>query len=79
MQEDILSRPMSKKSQADQVIDLFSGLRPLARALNHTSPSTVQGWRICGQIPSWRHDEILRAARKAKVKKADVLKALNGG
>lgn len=35
------------------VISKFGGVRPLARALGHANPSTVQGWWSRSQIP-WR-------------------------
>ncbi len=33
------------------VIGKFGGVRPLARALGHPNPSTVQGWWVRRRIP----------------------------
>lgn len=35
----------------------------MAKALGHEHPTTVQGWKERGFIPSKRHQEVLEAAR----------------
>lgn len=53
--------------QHSEIIDLFGGVRPLATALDHKNPTTVQGWAKNG-IPKWRWHEVLTAAKKLKLK-----------
>ena len=52
---------------AKQVINLFGGIRPMAEALGHPNPTTVQYWGKKG-FPRWRHHEILAAAKAMKIK-----------
>ena len=51
-------------SPAEQVIRKFGGIRPMASALGHRNPSTVQGWKMRGTIPSKRWPEIRDAGRR---------------
>lgn len=44
------------------VFQKFGGIRPMAAAIN-VPASTVKSWHVKGQIPGWRHSEILLAAR----------------
>ncbi|HEV2124891.1 MAG TPA: Cro/CI family transcriptional regulator [Chloroflexota bacterium] len=48
---------------AAHVIEQFGSQSALARALG-INQSTVQHWAKKGQIPSWRYDQILAAARE---------------
>jgi DNA-binding transcriptional regulator YdaS (Cro superfamily) len=56
----------SAADAASRVIAKFGGQSALARALG-TNQSTVQHWAKTRQIPSWRHEEILRAAQERGV------------
>jgi len=51
-------------SQAKRVIDKFGGVYPLARALGHRNPTTVQGWALRGFIPPRQHNRIWAAAQR---------------
>lgn len=44
------------------VIDRFGGVRPMAAALGHKNPSTVQGWKERGVIPVRRLPSVIEAA-----------------
>jgi ribosomal protein S16 len=46
---------------AERIIEKFGGINPMARKLK-IPPSTVQGWKDRGFIPSKRQTEILNAA-----------------
>lgn len=48
---------------ADRIIEKFGGINPMARALGHKNPSTVQGWKERGVIPSKQHEAVWQAAR----------------
>jgi hypothetical protein len=52
---------------ACEIIELFGGIRPMAKALGHKHPSTVQAWADNESIPHWRFYEILTAARKMRL------------
>jgi len=41
-----------------QLVEAFGGISPMAKALGHDYPSTVQGWKERGVIPRWRINEI---------------------
>ena len=58
---------------AKQIVNLFGGLRPMATALGHQNPTTIQYWVKKG-IPRWRNHEILAAAKslRLKLKPADL-------
>lgn len=49
-------------ARANEVIAQFGGQSALARALG-LNQSTVQHWAKTGQIPSWRLDQVQRAAQ----------------
>lgn len=51
-------------TQAERIIERFGGLTKLADALGHKFPTTVQGWKVRGRIPSSQQDAVLRAARE---------------
>ncbi len=51
-------------SQAKRIIDKFGGVYPLARALGHRNPTTVQGWQMRGFIPPRQHNRIWAAAQR---------------
>ena len=40
----------------------------MAKALDHKHPTTVQGWKKSGRIPSWRVHEVLKAAEANNIK-----------
>jgi len=44
------------------VIDRFGGVRPMAAALGHKNPSTVQGWKERGVIPVRQIPSVIEAA-----------------
>lgn len=48
----------------DRIVDLFGGLTPMARALGHRHPSTVQGWKARGVIPARQQAQVLEAAKR---------------
>jgi len=54
----------------DAIIDKFGGLTPMARAMNHTNPTTVQGWRDRGNVPSRQIPLIIEAGRGRGIKLA---------
>lgn len=45
------------------VFEKFGGIRPMAAKLGGLPPSTVKSWHRKGDIPAWRHDSIMAAAR----------------
>lgn len=45
------------------VFQKFGGIRPMAAKLGDVPPSTVKSWHRKGEIPAWRFDAILSAAR----------------
>lgn len=49
------------------VFQKFGGIRPMAAKLGDVPPSTVKSWHTKGEIPVWRHDSILAAAKRAGV------------
>lgn len=49
-------------TQADIIISKFGGLSALASALGHRHPTTVQGWRDRGVIPTRQQSKVLAAA-----------------
>lgn len=50
-----------KKTPANYVIEVFGGVRKLARALNKT-PSTISKWQKTGRVPSSSQEDILQKA-----------------
>ncbi len=50
-----------------EIIEKFGGVRPMAVALGHNNPTTVQAWAKNRHIPHWRRHEILVAARKKRL------------
>ncbi len=50
-------------SSAADVIGRFGGQSALARAIG-ANQSTVQHWARTGEIPAWRHEQILHAAHE---------------
>lgn len=52
-----------KAAPAVAVIELFGGIRPMAKDLG-VAVSTVQGWKERESIPANRHDQIRAAAQK---------------
>lgn len=47
-----------------RIIDAFGGLTGLAKALGHNNPTTVQGWKDRGTIPSRQIPEVIEAGRR---------------
>lgn len=56
-----------RMSQAEFIIEKFGGITALARALGHKHPTTVQGWKERGFIPSPQQDGVLEAAQAVGV------------
>ena len=54
-------------AQAEHVIGKLGGVNAAARILGHRNPSTVQGWKERGSIPTHRQEEVLLKAREAGV------------
>lgn len=50
------------------VFQKFGGIRPMATKLGDVPPSTVKSWHSKREIPSWRHDAVLAAAKRHGVK-----------
>jgi len=50
--------------QVKAIIERFGGLTAMAKALGHQNPTTVQGWRDRGNIPSRRIPEVIAAAKR---------------
>lgn len=48
----------------EEIIGEFGGLTEMSRKLGHQHPTTVQGWKNSGRIPSWRAPEIRDAATR---------------
>lgn len=55
---------MKKKTPADIVIETFDGISKLAKILGHENPSTVQGWKERGVIPSRQQPIVYAAAQR---------------
>lgn len=51
-------------TQAKKIIDKFGGVYPLARALGHKNPTTVQGWLSRGFVPPRQHEPVWEAAKR---------------
>ena len=49
------------------IIQLFGGIRPLAEALGHQHPTTVQYWASQNAIPAWRWRDVLEASKKRRL------------
>ncbi len=62
----LLDKEAVSESPTQEIINAFGGLRPLASKLG-IAVSTVQGWKERDSIPSARHEDILKAAAKAKI------------
>jgi hypothetical protein len=54
---------VGKKKPATVVIELFSGVRPLARLLR-LSPGAISKWQEIGRIPGRHHETLLDLARE---------------
>lgn len=54
-------------NQADRIIAKFGGINAMSRILGHNNPSTVQGWRERGRIPSMQHQAIWEAAKAHRI------------
>lgn len=52
------------ETQAKRIIDKFGGVYPLARALGHKNPTTVQGWLSRGFVPPRQHEPVWEAAQR---------------
>lgn len=64
---------MGKKKPAIVVIELFGGVRPLARKLDLT-PGAVSKWKASGLVPSVHQDRLLELARELRLRlTADML------
>lgn len=50
------------------VFQKFGGIRPMATKLGDVPPSTVKSWHKNRVIPAWRHDAILAAAERHRVR-----------
>ena len=57
---------MAQDDDANELIARFGGQSALARALG-VNQSTVQHWSKTGHVPSWRRDQIERAAQQQGV------------
>lgn len=54
-------------TQAEHIIGMFGGVTALSRALGHRHPTTVQGWKERGFIPSPQHEAVLTAGREVNL------------
>src|SRR5687767_6893760 len=57
---------MARDEDANELISRFGGQSALARALG-VNQSTVQHWSKTGHVPSWRREQIERAAQQQGV------------
>ena len=57
---------MARADDANELIARFGGQSALARALG-VNQSTVQHWSKTGHVPSWRREQIERAAQQQGV------------
>jgi len=57
-------RMMLRMTQAERIISKFGGLSKLADALGHKHPTTVQGWRGRGFVPTRQIQAVLAAAKR---------------
>jgi len=57
---------VGKKKPAHVVIDLFSGVRPLARLLE-LSPGAISKWKKNGLVPSKHHEPLLELAKERRL------------
>ena len=55
---------MRMRTQAEHIIAQFGGISALAKVLGHKHPTTVQGWKARGWIPSRHQTEIFNKARE---------------
>lgn len=56
-----------RMTQAERIIGMFGGVTALSRALGHKYPTTVQGWKERGFIPSPQHETVLTAGRENNI------------
>jgi hypothetical protein len=56
-----------RMTQAERIIGMFGGVTALSRALGHKHPTTVQGWKARGFIPSPQHNAVLTAGLENSV------------
>ncbi len=53
--------------KTQKIINLFGGVRPMAKILGHKHPTTIQYW-IKNGVPKWRYEEIIKAAKRLGIK-----------
>lgn len=71
---------MSKEpiENAEQIIDLFGGIRPMAGKLD-IAVTTVQGWKERNVIPAARRGQIEKVAKENNIDVSDFLSSAGGG
>lgn len=63
------SEKIDRTAPAARIAEKFGGLTPFAKAFDPPKAlSTVSRWLESGRIPSKHHDDVLDAAKRAKVK-----------
>lgn len=55
---------LASEVATERVIRMFGGMTALAKALGHGHPTTVQGWKDRGVIPSRQIPFVLEAAKR---------------
>lgn len=66
--ENQINQANESNENVKMIIDRFGGLSAMAKALEHKHPTTVQGWKKSGKIPSWRIHEVMKAAEANNIK-----------
>jgi len=70
--ENTLPEDQNAIEPAEQVIERFGGIRPMASKMS-VPVTTVQGWKKRNVIPGNRREDVIRAARQNNIEISDIL------